>query len=184
MSAETPRGITIRKILLPLQAANAAEAVCSAAAMMTRTWAGHLAVLHVGANRERANSLRDLVTRLLAPHGLVVTDGEPDSKSPTASFTVVTGQESEIVGQEARLADLVVVPHPASDSEVSSSDALHAVLFDSAKPVLIAPATAPSDIGRRICVGWNGTAQSASAVLAALPWLERADAVRILWSED
>jgi nucleotide-binding universal stress UspA family protein len=120
----------------------------------------------------------------MAQHGLTVTDGKPDAQPPTASFAMVTGQEPEIVAQEARLADLVVVPHPASDSEVSSSDALHAALFDSAKPILIAPATTPSTIGRRICVGWNGTAQSASAVLAALPWLERADAVRILWSED
>jgi nucleotide-binding universal stress UspA family protein len=184
MSADTPRGVSIRKILLPLQATNTAEAVCSVAALTARTWAGHLAVLHVGTNRDRANSLRDLVTRLLAQHGLAVTDGHADANSPTASFAVVTGQESEIIGQEARLADLVIVPHAASDSEVSSSDALHAVLFESAKPVLIAPAAAPSAIGRRICIGWNGTAQSASAVLAALPWLERADAVRILWSED
>src|SRR5262249_14401888 len=138
MSADTPRGVSIRKILLPLQATNTAEAVCSAAALTARTWAGHLAVLHVGANRDRANSLRDLVTRLLAQHGLAVTDGQAaDANSPTASFAVVTGQESEIIGQEARLADLVVVPHPASGSEVSSSDALHAVLFESAKPVLI-----------------------------------------------
>jgi nucleotide-binding universal stress UspA family protein len=184
MCAETPGGVTIRKILLPLQTADTAEAVCSTAALTARIWAGHLAVLHVGSNSDRANNLRDLVTRLLAQHGLAVSDGDPDAKSPTASFAVVTGQEPEIVGQAARLADLVVVPHPASDSEVSSSGALHAVLFDSAKPVLIAPATAPSAIGRRMCIGWNGTAQSASAVLAALPWLERAEAVRILWSED
>jgi hypothetical protein len=58
------------------------------------------------------------------------------------------------------------------------------VLFDSAKPVLIAPRTAPSTIGHRICIGWNGTAESSSAVMTALPWLHRAEAIRILWSED
>ncbi len=184
MSAEAHRGVTIRKILLPLQTVNTAEAVCSAAALTTRMWAGHLAVLHVGSNKDRAISLRDLVTRLLAQHGLPFVDAEPNARTPTASFAVVTGQEPEIVAQEARLADLVVVPHPASDKEVSSSDALHAVLFDSAKPIMIAPAVAPSAIGRRICIGWNGTAESASAVLAALPWLNRAEAIRILWSED
>ena len=79
---------------------------------------------------------------------------------------------------------MIVVPHPAGGKDVSSSDALHAVLFDSAKPVLIAPRTAPSTIGHRICIGWNGTAESASAVMTALPWLHRAEAIRILWSED
>jgi nucleotide-binding universal stress UspA family protein len=79
---------------------------------------------------------------------------------------------------------LIVVPHPAGDKEVSSSDALHAVLFDSAMPVLIAPRIAPSTIGHHVCIGWNGTAESASAVMTALPWLQRAQSIRILWSED
>jgi hypothetical protein len=77
-----------------------------------------------------------------------------------------------------------VVPHPAGDKDVSASDTLHAVLFDSAKPVLIAHRTAPSTIGHHICIGWNGTAESASAVMTALPWLQRAESIRILWSQD
>jgi nucleotide-binding universal stress UspA family protein len=72
------------------------------------------------------------------------------------------------------------VPHPDAGEDVSSSDALHAVLFDSGRPVLISPQIAPATIGTRICMGWNGTAESASAVFAALPWLQRAEAVRIL----
>jgi nucleotide-binding universal stress UspA family protein len=75
------------------------------------------------------------------------------------------------------------VPHPEAGEDVSSSDALHAVLFDSGRPVLIAPQKAPETIGTRICLGWNGTAESASAVSAALPWLQRAEAVRILSAE-
>jgi hypothetical protein len=75
------------------------------------------------------------------------------------------------------------VPHPAGDKDVSSLDTLHAVLFDSAKPVLIAPSTVPSTIGRHICIGWNGAAESASAVMAALPWLHRAESRRILWQK-
>ena len=71
-----------------------------------------------------------------------------------------------------------MVPHPEAGEDVSSSDALHAVLFDSGRPVLIAPQVAPSTIGTRVCVAWNGTAESAAAVLAALPWLKRAEAVR------
>jgi nucleotide-binding universal stress UspA family protein len=57
------------------------------------------------------------------------------------------------------------------------------VLFDSGRPVLIAPQTAPTTIATRMCLGWNGTAESASAVFAALPWLQRAEAVRILSAE-
>ena len=95
----------------------------------------------------------------------------------------MTGREEDLVAQQARLADLTVVPHPDAGEDVSSSDALHAVLFDSGRPVLISPQTAPATIGTRMCLGWNGTAESASAVYAALPWLQRAEAVRILSAE-
>ena len=79
---------------------------------------------------------------------------------------------------------MAVVPHPEADEDVSSSDALHAVLFDSGRPVLIAPREAPATIGTRVCFAWNGTAESAAAVAAALPWLHRAKAVRILSADE
>jgi nucleotide-binding universal stress UspA family protein len=58
------------------------------------------------------------------------------------------------------------------------------LLFDSGRPLLIAPQVAPTTVGRRICLGWNGSAESAAAVEAAMPWLQRAEAVRILWAEE
>ena len=177
--------MAIRKILLPLQLAATAAATFSAAAMIARLWRAHLAVLHTAVNRDRENAVRDLFQRLTAEHGLTLAEARPDADEATVSFVAVIGREPDIVvAHQARLADLIVVPHPAGDKEVSSSDALHAVLFDSARPVLIAPRTAPSTIGRHVCIGWNGTAESASAVMTALPWLQRAQSIRILWSED
>src|SRR5580700_8273210 len=176
--------MAIRKILLPLQL-TAAAATFSMAVMVARLWRAHLAVLHTSASRDRESAVRDLFERLTAEHGLAVADARPDVGEATASFTTVIGREpTVIVAHQARLVDLIVVPHPAGGTDVSSSDALHAVLFDSAKPVLIAPRTAPSTIGHHVCIGWNGTAESASAVMTALPWLHRAEAIRILWSED
>jgi len=143
-----------------------------------------LAVLHTAANRDREETFRDLFERLTAEQGLAVAEARPGVDEATASFATVISREPDVVvAHQARLADLIVVPHPAGD-ESSSSDALHAVLFDSAKPVLIAPQTAPSTIGNRVCIGWNGTAESASAVMTAMPWLKRAQSIRILWSED
>jgi nucleotide-binding universal stress UspA family protein len=177
--------MAIRKILLPLELTATAAATFSAAVMVARLWRAHLAVLHTAANRYRESAVRDLFERLTAEHGLTVAEARPDADEATVSFAAVIGREPEvIVAHQARLADLIVVPHPAGDKEVSSSVVLHAVLFESARPVLIAPPTAPSTIGDQICIGWNGTAESASAVMTALPWLQRAHSIRILWSED
>jgi nucleotide-binding universal stress UspA family protein len=121
-------------------------------------------------------------------------NGIADIADPQAAFTaaavtadcdVVTGREEDVLAQEARLADLTVIPHPdAAKEEVNISDTLHAVLFDSGRPVLVAPRSPPETIGTRICIGWNGSAQSSAAVAEGLPWLERAQAVRILTNED
>jgi hypothetical protein len=177
--------MAIRNILLPLQVATTASATFSAAVMVARLWRAHLAVLHTAVNRDGENAMRGPFERLAAEHGLAVAEARPGADEATVDIAAVIGREPDVVvAHQARLADLIVVPHPAGDKEVSSSDALHAVLFDSAKPVLIAPRTAPSTIGHHICIGWNGTAESASAVMTALPWLQRAQSMRILWSGD
>ena len=176
--------MAIRKILLPLQAVVTAEATFSMAVLVAQLWNAHLAVLHIAADRDQESALRDLFERLTTEHSLAVADAKPGADKPTASFIAVSGREPNIVASQARLADLIVLSHPAGAKEVSSSDALHAVLFDSARPVLIAPRTVPPVIGNRICLGWNGTAESASAVMTALPWLQRAQSIRVLWSED
>ena len=177
--------MAVRKILLPFQPAAATAATFSAAALVARLWRAHLAVMHTAPNRELEVLARSLFDTLSSEHGLAVAAPTPGRDQATASFAAVISREPNVtVAHQARLADLIVIPHPASDKEVSSSDALHAVLFDSARRVLVAPKVAPSTIGDHICIAWNGTAESASAVITALPWLERAQSIRILWSDD
>jgi len=132
---------------------------------------------------ERARAVRAMFDRFVTEHQVKLGEARENGQA-TASFAVVTGREEDLVAQQARLADLTVVPHPETGDDVSSSDALHAVLFDSGRPVLIAPRAAPASIGSRICVAWNGTAESAAAVQAAIPWMQRANAVRILTAEE
>ena len=200
----------IRKLLLPLTGTAAGEAALTTALTVARTWDAHLTALHVrvdsrdvaplageglsGAMIEemrsatepesttRSDAVRALFDRFVAAHG--VTVAEPFSRGATADFASVTGREEDLVAQLARLADLTVVPHPEAGDDVSSSDALHAVLFDSGRPVLIAPQQAGQAIGTRVCVAWNGTAESAAAVHAAIPWMQRAEAVRVLSADE
>ncbi len=203
--------MAIRKVLLPLTGTAAGAAALSTALMIARHWNSHVTALHVrvdardvaplageglsGAmieemmtatereSNERAQAVRSLFERFVADHGVVVAEARAGTDHATASFVAAVGREEDLVAQQARLADLTVVPHPDSGEDVSSSDALHAVLFDSGRPVLIAPHKAPDTIGTRVCLAWNGTAESAASALAALPWLQRADAVRILTAE-
>ena len=137
---------------------------------------------------ERANRVRALFDRMVGGLGDVTLadSAEIASKADgvTLSFESIAGREEDVVAQQSRLYDLVVVPHPEADEDVSSSDALHAVLFDSGRPVLIAPRKAPATIGTRISCAWNGTAESAAAMAAALPWLHQAQATQVLYADE
>jgi nucleotide-binding universal stress UspA family protein len=204
--------MSVRKFLLPLSSSASGEVALHTGLLLAKMWNAHLLVLHIrvdsrdvaplageglsGAMIEdmmvatekesavRAHDVRVLFEQAVQAHGVMIGEPRPHTGMATANFVSVAGREEEIIAQQARLADLTVIPHPEAGQDVSSSDALHAVLFDSGRPVLLAPAAAPRTLGQRICVGWNGTAESSGAVQAGLPWMQKAQSVRILTSED
>ncbi len=137
---------------------------------------------------ERAGRVKALFDRFAGGLGdiTLADSAEHANKADgvTLSFESIAGREEDIVAQQSRLYDMAVVPHPAADEDVSSSDALHAVLFDSGRPVLVAPPKVPASIGTRICSAWNGTAESAAAMSAALPWMHHAQACRVLYADE
>ena len=198
----------IRKLLLPLTGTAAGESAIDTAVFVARQWNAHILALHVRADSrdvaplageglsgamiqemmqateresgERSSAVRTMFDRAIGAAGIHIEKPTDRANHPTATFATVTGREEDVVAQQARLSDLTIVPHPESGDDVSSSDALHAVLFDSGRPVLIAPHRAPATLGKRVAVAWNGTGEGAAAVQAGLPWLKQADAVRIL----
>ena len=176
--------MAIRKVLLPLISTGAEEAALSTAWTVAQLWNAHMTVLHVRMDQAPAPAMSAMFQRFTDEHRVTVAEASAGAESATASFLLLTGRRLDILPQQARLADLTVVRHPATLEEVSSSDVLHAVLFDSGRPLLIAPHIAPATVGKRICLGWNGSAESAAAVEAAMPWLQRAEAVCILWADE
>ena len=202
----------IRKLLLPLTGTAAGESAIATALIVARQWNAHILAMHVRADSrdvaplageglsgamiqemmqatekesgERSSAVRTMFDRAIEAAGIRIEKPTAIADHPTATFTVVTGREEDVVAQQARLADITIVPHPESGDEVSSSDALHAVLFDSGRPVLIAPHRSPVTLGTRVAVAWNGTGEGAAAVQAAMPWLRAAQAVRILSADE
>ena len=132
--------MAIRKLLLPLTGTAAGEAALSAALIIARSWNAHVTALHVrvdsrdvaplageglsGAmieemmsatekeSSERAHAVRSMFDRFVAQHEVIVAEARPNAGCATASFAAVTGREEDLVAQQARLADLTVVPHP------------------------------------------------------------------------
>lgn len=202
----------IRKILVPLSSAVGGGQALATAFVIARAWGSHVVVMHVRPDPrdvaplageglsgamieemmaateketvERTAIARAVFDRMLSDHGVRKDTTASGAGGPSASLVVITGREEELVAQQARLADLTVIAHPEASGDATSADSIHAVLFDSGRPVLLATEQTPASVGERVCLAWNGTAESASAIAAAMPWLKRAKAVRILASED
>jgi nucleotide-binding universal stress UspA family protein len=112
--------------------------------------------------------------------GGVPVSESPSKAGPTTVWREIVGAEEEIVVQRGRLADLLVVARPTAQMEVPSAVTFNAAVFESGRPVLVAPLEPPASLGRRVAISWNGSAEAARAVSAALPFITRAEAVCVL----
>src|SRR5919109_1813762 len=81
-----------------------------------------------------------------------------------------TGRETDIVANAGRLVDLIIIGKPDAETETPLAATLDAALFDTGRPVLVAP-TAATAVGSRVAIAWNGSAQAARVVAAAKPIL-------------
>ena len=84
------------------------------------------------------------------------------------------------VGSYGRVFDLIVFGRPGSYPAGSSMAAVEAALFESGRPILIAPPTPPTHIGDNIVIAWNRSTETARVVALAMPLLHRARKVTVL----
>jgi nucleotide-binding universal stress UspA family protein len=87
------------------------------------------------------------------------------------------------VGSHGRVFDAIVLGRPGRDRQAPSMATLEAALFESGRPILIAPPVAPATLGRRIMIAWNGSTETARATAFARPLLARAEHVIVLTAE-
>ncbi|MBR9971700.1 universal stress protein [Magnetospirillum sulfuroxidans] len=198
---------TIKTILAPIAEAGAAPAPLEAAFRLAELFSAHVTVLHVLADpttavpligegmsgamveemlnaaeaqsRASADAARAVYEDLRARHGIAV-QAAPPAATVTTDWVEVVGREEEVVAHRGRVHDLVVMGHAGAGSDDASGLSLNAALLDSGRPLLLAPASMPASLGKRVVIAWNGSAESGRAVAAALPILEQAEAVSVL----
>ena len=88
------------------------------------------------------------------------------------------------VVRQARFADLVLVQRTIVQSGADYEDLVNHVVDGAGRPILLVPPRPAADAGARIAIAWNGSAESARAVSAALGLIGAAEAVDILTAES
>ena len=110
---------------------------------------------------------------------VAVTEPEQKAEGASASWQVVAGEVTDYVGRRARTADVAICTRP--DARVPDSQEIFKdLVYRSGRPLIVIPTTFTETPGRRVLIGWNGSAECARAVGAALPILWSAEQVTLL----
>ena len=86
--------------------------------------------------------------------------------------------EDSMLGSLGRVHDITVIGRPGGRG--SRMTALEAALFDSGRPVLMAPPAPPSSFGETVLIHWNASTETARCMLFAMPLLKQARSVSFI----
>jgi nucleotide-binding universal stress UspA family protein len=84
------------------------------------------------------------------------------------------------VGSHGRVFDIIVMGRSDANSPGFHDKAIEAGLFESGRPLLIAPPSPPREIATNILVAWNNSTEQARTTAFAMPLLHQAERVTVL----
>jgi nucleotide-binding universal stress UspA family protein len=191
----------MKTILIPAEDHDAMPAVLEAARLVARTFdsymegfavrpsaASYVSIEPVSSlaisgafDPEAAAQARKAFEDFMQAHGVPAGTGEPAVYS--YGWPRTEASDDFLIGNLGRVFDLIVVGRPGSAPENPRAAPLEAALFESGRPVLIVPPTAPKTIGRNILVAWNRSTEQAHTNSFAMPLLRLADEVTVLMVE-
>ena len=199
--------MTMKTILLPLEESEGLGAMLETAWLAARAFGSAIEALYIrralpgvvvadiggyaaaapdlvesfeAEDRERGRRVRTLFEEFLRAKGVELGASAAAEGRPSAKWSEDLPPGDAAVGMYARLFDLNVVGRPVQGAGAPATSILESVLFDSGRPILIAPPRAPKSLGRRVVVSWNGSTETARAVALALPFLVQAERVTVL----
>src|SRR3954469_7949088 len=141
---------------------------------------GTLPILNPDNRREMAQTARQQFEAWMATHSVPPRPEEPQGLCFGWHGDELV--EDDALGCRGRAFDLIVIGRPGSGRDEPRMATVESALFDSGRPVLLVPPTAPeaATLGETIVVSWNGSSETARAVSFAMPFLVRARQVVVL----
>src|SRR5215469_14651198 len=125
---------------------------------------------------EETTEARQLFETFMREHGIASTRS---GEKPFFGWLEDAPEGESFVGSHGRAFDMTVMNRPDADT-IGLNRAIESGLFESGRPVLLAPPTAPKQIATTIMIHWNGSTEQARANAFAMPLLRTADRVTVL----
>jgi nucleotide-binding universal stress UspA family protein len=129
---------------------------------------------------ENAKQTRGLFESFMQGHG--VPCGTPTS-ALSSKWLEDAPEGDDFVGSHGRLFDVIVLGRPGHNPKGSRMATLETALFESGRPVLVAPPSPRSQMGTNALIAWNCSIEQARAIAFAMPLLRRASRVVVLTVE-
>ena len=190
----------MKTILIPTEDHDAMPAVLEAARIVARTFDSYMEgfAVHPAAgtyvavepvsslaisgayehDAELASQARTIFENFMRSRDVPAAGG--DAGGYSHGWPRSEAEDDLFIGSYGRLFDLMVLGRPGRAAQNPRMPPLEAALFDSGKPALIVPPTAPSAIGRNVLVAWNRSTEQATTNAFALPLLRLAERVTVL----
>jgi nucleotide-binding universal stress UspA family protein len=129
---------------------------------------------------DRRMAARQLFESFMRARDVPITSEETaPAQGVRAEWREESGRQNAVVGSLGRVFDLIVVERPAKLASLAEAT-LEDALFESGRPVLMAPPHPPKTIGECMVIAWNGSTESARTVALAMPYLALAGKVQVL----
>ena len=132
-----------------------------------------------GAEADR--KARILFESFMQSHGVAPAPGSGSGASYAWFDQAPDGDE--FVGSYGRVFDLIILGRPGREEHTPRMTPLEAALFESGRPVLIAPPAPPQSVGSNVLIAWNGSTEQSRSVAFAKPILRKAERVTVLTVE-
>jgi nucleotide-binding universal stress UspA family protein len=129
---------------------------------------------------ENEKRSRSLFEDFMQQHG--VSRGG-DAKALSSGWLDNAPEGDLFVGSHGRVFDVIVLGKPGRDPKGPRMTTLEAGLFESGRPVLIAPPVPRPQMGTNVLIAWNCSTEQARVTAFAMPILKRASRVVVLTVE-
>src|SRR6202140_3733250 len=131
---------------------------------------------------EMVRQAEDLFRAFMTQHQVPLSTGTAQT-SPSFSWLDSAPSAQDFVGSYGRVFDVIVLARPGDEWQSPSMITLESALFESGRPVLIAPPISPRSLGTNILVAWNNSTEQARTTADAMPLLRTAERITILTVE-
>ncbi len=127
---------------------------------------------------EEVAEVRRLFETFMQEHG--VPSAGTASNRPCFGWLEAAPEGEGFVGSYGRAFDVTVMSRPDVDTASPHNRVIESALFESGRPVLLAPPDAPKQIATNIMIHWNGSTEQARVNAFATPLLRLAERVTVL----